>query len=355
MPPKKTIGEAKETVKKIVKFGIERKEHPPAVFLWGGPGIGKSAIIRQLVEELGMDPEESFIDLRLTQLDPVDLRGLPRLESEDYVEWATPHFLPREGRGVLFMDELNLAPGAVQNAAYQLILDRKLGDYELPDMWVMISAGNRAEDRAGVNPMKAPLSNRFIHWEVETDLDDWKDWAYKNGIDHRVIGFLNFKPKMIYKFDRETVRHAFPTPRTWERVSDLLDMGLDSTEEIASAVGMGAAREFKAYLRIKDDLPDVDSVLEGKDIVPEEVDRLHALVSSMVQKASRKEGYAERIVEYANLLPSEFAVLLVKDALRAGIPVQTTDEFTTFSEKHRKLILGEAHERETEGQTLDVA
>lgn len=341
MPPVKTIGEAKDTVREIVKFGTGKNKHPPAVFLWGGPGIGKSAIIRQIVGELGMDPEESFIDLRLTQLDPVDLRGLPRLESEDYVEWATPHFLPRGGEGVLFLDELNLAPGAVQNAAYQLILARKLGNYELPDRWVMVAAGNRAEDRAGVNPMKAPLSNRFIHWDVETDLEDWKDWAYENGIDGRVIGFLNFKPDMLYKFEEEKGRHAFPTPRTWERVSDLLDMDLTGTEEIASAVGMGAAREFKAFVRMKADLPDADAVLEGEDIVPEEVDRLHALVSSMVQKAAEKEGREGRLVEYANLLPAEFAILLVKDALRAGIPVQTTEQFEKFSEKHKDLILGE--------------
>ncbi|KXA99906.1 hypothetical protein AKJ41_04685 [candidate division MSBL1 archaeon SCGC-AAA259O05] len=325
----------------MVKFGTEKDEHPPAVFLWGGPGIGKSAIIRQVVEELGMDPEESFIDLRLTQLDPVDLRGLPRLESEDYVEWATPHFLPREGEGVLFLDELNLAPGAVQNAAYQLILDRRLGDYELPNRWVMIAAGNRAEDRAGVNPMKAPLSNRFVHWEVETDLEDWKDWAYDKGIDHRVIGFLNFKPGMLYRFDREKGKHAFPTPRTWERVSDLLEMGLTATGEIGSAVGLGAAREFKAYIRMGDELPDAEAVLEGKDEVPEEPDRIHALVSSMVQKGADREGFEERIVEYANLLPAEFAVLLVKDALRAGIPIQTTEQFQEFSERHKDLILGE--------------
>lgn len=349
MPPKKTIGQAKDTVRKIVEFGINRKEHPPSVFLWGGPGIGKSAIIRQIVEELGMNPQESFIDLRLTQLDPVDLRGLPRLESKDYVEWATPHFLPREGRGVLFLDELNLAPGAVQNAAYQLILDRKLGDYELPDRWVMISAGNRAEDRAGVHPMKAPLSNRFIHWEVETDLEDWKDWAYNNGIDRWVIGFLNFKPSMLYRFEEEKGRHAFPTPRTWERVSDLLKMGLTDTEDIASAVGLGAAREFKAYVRMKDDLPDVDAILKGKNEVPEDLDKLHALVSSMVQKASEMGGYEERIVEYANLLPAEFAVLLVKDSLRAGIPVQTTQKFKEFSEKHKDLILDEESNKKTDG------
>lgn len=340
MPAVKTIAESKETVKRIVKFGISHGENPPPVFLWGGTGIGKSDIILQIVEELGMGPEESFIDLRLSQLDPVDLRGLPRLESKDYVEWAPPHFLPMEGKGVLFLDELNLAPGTVQNAAYQLVLDRELGEYKMPERWVIIAAGNRPQDKAGVNPMKAPLSNRFIHWEVETDLEDWKDWAFENDIDHRVIGFLNFKPDLLYKFE-EDAGHAFPTPRTWERVSDLLRIGLTDVKDIAGAVGLGAAREFKAYVRMEEDLPDVDRILEGKNEVPEEPDILYSLVSSMVQKARDKGGYEERLAEYANFLPAEFAVLLLKDSLRARISVQMTDGFEKLSKKYKDLILGE--------------
>jgi len=335
----KTIGDAKETLRRIVRYSLENGETSPPVFLWGGPGIGKSAIIRQIVEELGMDTEENFIDLRLTQLDPVDLRGLPRLDSDEYVRWSTPHFLPKDGRGILFLDELNLAPGAVQNAAYQLILDRKLGEYRMPPKWVIISAGNRPEDRAGVNPMKSPLSNRFIHWEVETDIEDWKDWAYKNNIDERVIGFLNFKPEMLYMFQPEQNQHAFPTPRTWERVSELLEIGFTDTEDIASAVGLEAAREFNSYVNMRDQLPDPQQILEGEDIIPERPDVMHVIITSLIETARHQTGHEKRLMEYAEQLPTEFSVLLVKDALRADIQLQKTQEFKEFVQKHKGIIL----------------
>ncbi|WGI17691.1 MoxR family ATPase [Methanonatronarchaeum sp. AMET-Sl] len=335
----KTIGEAKETLRRIVSYSLETGEPAPPTFLWGGPGIGKSAIIQQIVDELGMSVEDNFIDLRLTQLDPVDLRGLPRLDSDEFVRWSTPHFLPQGGEGVLFLDELNLAPGAVQNAAYQLILDRELGSYKLPERWVIISAGNRPEDRAGVNPMKSPLSNRFIHWEVETDIEDWKDWAYKNNIDKQVIGFLNFKPEMLYQFNPGESEHAFPTPRTWERVSELLEIGFTETNDIASAIGLEAAREFQSYISMRNELPDPQEILEGKDIVPERPDILHVIVTTLIEKARHQQGYEERLIEYAEKLPTEFTILLIKDALRAGIPLQKTQKFTEFTQKHKETII----------------
>ncbi|WP_161490774.1 ATP-binding protein [Methanonatronarchaeum thermophilum] len=335
----KTIGEAKDTLRKLVSYSLDGDGNAPPVFLWGGPGIGKSAIIQQIVSELGMDVEENFIDLRLTQLDPVDLRGLPKLDSDEFVRWSIPHFLPRDGKGVLFLDELNLAPGAVQNAAYQLILDRQLGEYKMPSRWVIISAGNRPEDRAGVNPMKSPLSNRFIHWEVETNIEDWKDWAYKNDVDERVIGFLNFKPEMLYQFQPEQSEHAFPTPRTWERVSQLLEIGFTDTNDIASAIGLEAAREFQSYISMKEELPNPQQILDGENIIPERPDILHVIITSLIETAKHQTGHEQRLMEYAEQLPTEFTVLLIKDALRAGIQLQKTQKFTKFVQKHKGTII----------------
>lgn len=337
---RKTVAEAKWAVKRLIELATSGEKTPP-LFLWGGPGIGKSSIVKQAVEELGMNPEESFVDQRLQQIDPVDLRGIPGLKDEGHFIYHHPAFLPTDGRGVLFLDELNLAPQAVQAAAYELILDRKLGDsYHLPDEWMVIGAGNRAGDRAYVNPMSAPLANRFIHWEVEPNLDDWKEWAYGVGIRSEVIGFLNFKPRMLYQFDPERNECAFPTPRSWEMVSDLMSMGLE--DGIAGAIGTGVATEFKSFLELREELPDVDGILEGEFVIPERPDVLHATITSLVDKAGGDVSKAARLVEYANAIPEnkvEFSVLLMKDAIRSDVPVKKTEEFERFIAEKKEFIL----------------
>lgn len=339
----KTVGEAKQILKRLTGKCIKDGHDPMPVFLWGGPGIGKSAIVRQLVEELDMDPEKSFIDQRLQQIDPVDLRGLPYPNEEGRLEYNPPTFLPDHGKGILFLDELNLAPKQVQAAAYELVLDRKLGDsYHLPDGWMVIAAGNRTGDKAFVNPMAAPLANRFIHWEVGPTLEDWKEWAYEENIESDIIGYLNFKPRMLYQFDPERSEHAFPTPRTWERVSDLMKMGFHDEEEIAGAIGQGAAAEFKSFVELREKLPDIDKIFEGDFEVPDEPDLLYATISSLVEKAREKPELGNRLVEYANRMPedrAEFSIVLVKDAIRAGIPVQETEEFKEFVEGRKEFIL----------------
>ncbi|MBS3815633.1 MAG: AAA family ATPase [Hadesarchaea archaeon] len=336
----KAVGQAKQLVKSFAELATEGKK-TPSVFLWGGPGIGKSSIVEQTVEELGMDPEESFIDQRLQQIDPVDLRGLPFPGDDGRLEFQHPSFLPDDGKGILFLDELNLAPQAVQAAAYELILDRKIGDdYHLPDKWMVVAAGNRSGDKAYVNPMSAPLANRFVHCEVEPRLDDWKNWAFDAGINSEVIGFLNFKSRMLYQFDSERSRYAFPTPRSWEMVSWLMDEGLE--DEIASAIGTGAAAEFKSFLDLKDDLPDVEKILEGEIVIPDKPDVLHATISSIVDRVRQDHSKGERLAEYANAIPDnliEFAVLLMRDAIRAGIPVQNTGEFKKFAQERKNLII----------------
>ncbi len=341
--PSKTVGEMKITLKELIRLYTLKNHKPCSTFMWGGPGIGKSAIVRQAVEELGMDPEESFIDQRLQQIDPVDLRGLPRINDAGSFEYCPPEFLPTEGRGVLFLDELNLAPQQVQAAAYELVFDRKLGSgYRLPDGWMVIAAGNRSGDRAFVNPMSSPLANRFIHWQVVPDLDDWKEWAYEEGINSDIIGFLNYRHDMLYRFDPERSGHAFPTPRTWERVSDLMELGMDKQEDIASAVGMGAAAEFVAFLNVREELPDVEKILEGEFEVPREPDVLNATISSIIDKAKNRPELAENVVGFANEISdplAEFSVVMVKDAIKAGIPVQQTSEYKDFVADRGDLIL----------------
>jgi len=341
--PTKSVGETKETLKCLIKKYIKEDSDPIPVYLWGGPGIGKSSIVKQSVKELGMDPEECFQDQRLQQIDPVDLRGLPFPNDDGRLEYHPPSFLPENGRGVLFLDELNLANQQVLASAYELILDRKLGDdYHLPDDWMVIAAGNRAGDRAFVSSLAAPLANRFIHFEVTPQLEDWKEWAYEVGIKSEIISFLNFKSEMLYQFDPERSGEAFPTPRSWENVSKLMESGLREENELAAAVGMGAATEFISFLELQNELPDVENILEGDFAIPNEPDKLHAIISSLVDRVKDQPTLAGRLVEYANSIPderTEFSVVLIRDALRAGISVQETDEFKEFVDEKGELIL----------------
>jgi hypothetical protein len=337
-----TIGELKGLLKACHKAWLP-------VFLWGPPGVGKSAMIRWLAKELGID----LIDLRLALLNPVDLRGFPWLDKEtSQTRWMPPVFLPKEGAGILFIDELNAAPPAVQAAAYQLILDRALGEYKLPEGWWIVAAGNRGTDRALVYDMPSALRNRMVHLEVEPSVDDWLDWAWEHNIDSRIIAFINFKNAMLFQFDPKVHKRAFPTPRSWEFVSRLLVVHAPNLDLVAGAVGEGAAHEFMAFVKVMDKLPSAQDVLEGKKIeVPKEPSCLYALAGSLVGKLQGLTGKkhleaARKVIKFcAEELPPEFAVLTVKDYARTrkfkefSSQLFTCEEWKGFSQKFGDLIL----------------
>jgi MoxR-like ATPase len=223
-----------------------------AVMIWGPPGVGKSSIVAQTAAQHGID----VVDVRLSQLAPTDLRGLP-VPGDGVSRWLPPEFLPRDGAGVLFLDELNMAPPTMQGVAQQLILDRRVGSYVLPDDWFVWAAGNRKEDRASVYEMPAPLANRFIHLDVEPDLDSFTRYALEAGVHERIIAFLAFRPQLLHNAD--TRRPAWPSPRSWEMASRLMVAGLD----IAPAVGEAAAGELEAFTAVYESLPDLEKILTG--------------------------------------------------------------------------------------------
>lgn len=223
-----------------------------AVMLWGAPGVGKSSIVAQVAASHDLE----FIDVRLSQLAPTDLRGLPVAEG-GVAKWFAPEFLPRSGCGVLFMDEINMAAPTMQGIAQQLILDRKVGSYTLPHGWFVWAAGNRREDRASVFEMPAPLANRFLHLEVSADFESFKRYAYRCDLSERVIAFLSFRPNLLHALD--TKNPAWPSPRSWEMASRLLAANL----EVAPAVGDGAAAEFAAFEKVYAGLPDLEPILSG--------------------------------------------------------------------------------------------
>lgn len=223
-----------------------------SVMIWGAPGIGKSSVVAQVARE----HELQFIDLRISQLAPTDLRGLP-VPEDGLSRWFPPEFLPRSGRGVLFLDELNMAPPAVQGIAQQLILDRRVGLYEVPPGWFLWAAGNRKEDRAAVFDMPSPLANRFIHLDVEPELESFRRYAIARELHPHILAFLAFRPELLHKLD--PTRPAWPSPRSWEMASHLYRAGLD----VAPAIGGGAAAELSAFLSLYEKLADLDLILSG--------------------------------------------------------------------------------------------
>jgi len=308
-------------------LSLDEGSHTP-VMLWGAPGVGKSQIVAQVAAEENLP----LIDIRLSQLEPTDLRGIP-FRVDDRVEWAIPSMLPHPKKhglqGILFLDEITSAPPSVSAAAYQLILDRKLGEYEVPQGWAIIAAGNRQGDRGVTYTMPAPLANRFSHYEVDVNLDDWVLWAYRRGIDDRVIGFLRFRPEMIFDFDTAQNPIAFPSPRSWEfahralkKFSDVPDM---LSGALQACVGPAAGVEMHAFIRHLDQLPDIDAILAGDDVpVPEDLDLQYAVASALVGRVTQSPGddtlteTCSRILRYAERFPQkEMGVMLVADLHRA--------------------------------------
>lgn len=309
----------------------------PAVFIWGPPGVGKSDVARQVTEE----EEIGFVDLRLALMDPTDLRGIP-VPEDGKAKWLPPSALPTKGRGILFLDELNLAPLLVQSSAYQLVLDRKLGEYQLPKGWCVIAAGNKTEHGANTYKMAAPLRNRFVHIDFEVNVDDWREWAIKNNVASEVVEFISFRPDLLFQFDPKRYENAFPTPRSWEFVSTILKSQNGLSKEIVhkvieGTVGTGAATELKGYLRVREDLPAVDDILNGKDFIPSQADVACALVTALAIRA-RADQYG-RLLHYSDKLPAEVAVLLGKLLVQKDKPgVLECSTWPAWSKKHYALV-----------------
>jgi len=301
------------------------------VFVWGAPGIGKSSIVKQIAQA----KELEFLDLRLSLLDPTDLKGIPffNAETKEGV-WAKPSFLPSDpdSRGILFLDEINTAPPAVQASAYQLILDRKVGEYELPKGWSIVAAGNRENDRGVVYKMPPPLANRFVHFEMEVDFEDWKAWAYSAGIESAIIGYLAYDKSMLFTFDPTSNEKAFATPRSWEYVDSIVKSGIDAElllDSISGAVGREAAVGYSSFKKVMKQLPDLNSILEGTLTTLEEEDPkvLMALAIGLVNAAreNSSEEAIDNILRFSLQLPGEFAIMLVKDMQSNGLDVESSD------------------------------
>jgi hypothetical protein len=281
-----------------------------STMIWGPPGIGKSSIVAQTAAKHGIE----CVDVRLSQLAPTDLRGLPVAEN-GVSRWYPPEFLPRDGAGILFLDELNLAPPAMQGMAQQLILDRRVGSYQMPDDWFIWAAGNRKEDRAAVYDMPAPLANRFVHLVVEPDFESFKAYALGAGVHEQILAFLSFRPAMLHQIDPH--QPAWPSPRSWVMASRLHDAGLD----IATVIGTAATAEFDAFVTLYTQLPDVERILrgDGKGIAfPKEPSVRYATTIGLTLRANTVPECHNAFRWLADRAGQEWAQLFAVDLLRVA-------------------------------------
>lgn len=318
-------------------------EDTPA-FMWGAPGIGKSAITQQIAA----DRNWNVIDFRASTRDSVALMGLPDI-SGNTTRWKVPDEFPQEKRdgpeGILFLDELNAAPPSMMAAMFGLVLDRKVGDYTLPKGWRVIAAGNRQADRAAAQRMPTALANRFAHIDVDADTSAGHDNVHvehfnKLGIDPQLIAFLRFRPALIHMMPQNDER-AFPTPRSWEQAAKYLDRQPTRRLSLVSGVvGEGAAAELEGFLRVYQNLPSLDLVLANPNsaMVPEDPAARFAITAGLARKVDARSF--DNGMAYIQRLPREFEIMFAVDAVRRDASLSHTQAFTNWAVRNQDVTLG---------------
>lgn len=320
--------------------------------LWGPPGIGKSDIVQQLADEMGI----GLIDQRLTTLEPVDLRGLPFVRDGAAV-WANPSILPdakRDGdKGILFLDEINAAPASTQAACYQLILNRRIGEYQLPPGWRIVAAGNRQSDRASAQRMPSALANRFAHIDVVPSVEAYSKWAIANNQPAAGIAFLRFRPSMLHlmpgskmsdgngnEISMPADARAFPTPRSWTDAFKYADKDASLRQPlIAGRVGLGPSVEFEGFIRTFLDLPSLKSILADPSgaRVPTGPGALYA-VSAALARAATPVNYGA-VLEYVKRIPKAYEVLTAVDSQRRDKTLAETGSWVNWCSSNSSVFL----------------
>ena len=351
-----------ETLESIIMLQLNSlKENPsiahtmPPLMVWGSPGCGKSTIIKKCADSLGI----GFIDFRLSQVEPVDLRGLPVPNKEDKsVEWFVTGEFPRDknSRGILLFDEISAADRSLQVAAYELILDRRLGKlYSLPDGWLVIGAGNKVDDGAVSTTMSSALANRFMHVELEADADDWLEWARANDLHPSVTGFIQYKREMLFQLKNQNRERGWPSPRSWERVSQMCKLCKNEKmlrHMVYGLVGNGAGVEFMTFHKINAEFDDILEMMTNPKAeikIPAEADRKYAMCASLaylVWKGKDENDLNNRINGFLRIcieLTPDFAVMAMiaaketagKDRVKTLIPLMSKNPlFAKWTQKH---------------------
>jgi hypothetical protein len=346
----------------------------------GGFGIGKSFVVRdssielatefkrvfknwgrtteEEKEEIFKNPSKYFvlIDERLAENDTTDIKGLPYFKGEDTIEWKIPRwakFLSLEdSNGVVFFDELNLAPPIVQGSVYKIVYDRVVGNTKINNNWGIFMAGNRdGVDKAFTHTIPAPLKDRCSEVELTiSNVEDWTDWASKHNIDSRVITFVNFKPSSLYVVDYND-NQKYTTTRGWERVNILTNgKKIDENFElvVCSTIGEGIAREFLGFCRLKDKY-DLENLIKNpkglKDIT--DISVKYLFVGSVADLYKDDKIGFDKVKEVSGVLDecnnAEFVTLLWKLCINYNSEKFRKDfkknNDVKFAEKYFKYLL----------------
>lgn len=312
-------------------------------FIWGDVGIGKSDVVNQISENIG-----DIVDIRLSLYDPTDLRGFPvkylGKNGQEAMRFISPDILPRSGKGVIFLDEFPAAPPAVQAVAYQLILNRRLGAYEIPEGWRVVAAGNHARN-GGVHYAPAPaLANRFIHLEMECDATEWDVWAGQRNLPFLLRAFLRFRPALLHNVEARKQGHGFPTPRAWASVAALSDQNFSTANWFAVAkgtVGEAAAIEFVAFVKTAEELPSIEEILDDPETakLPKSPGAKHA-VSLMLEEYADKKNFAS-CLKYLGRLEVEYQTAFNHSVARNKVELCSTPAFIKWA-MDNKVMLGMA-------------
>lgn len=334
-----------------------RKFRP--IFLWGPPGIGKS----EIVEQIGESINAFVIDVRLSLWDPTDIKGIPYFDANlGKMVWGAPSELPDEAMAkkyekiILFLDEMNSAAPAVQAAAYQLILNRRVGEYKLPDNVMIVAAGNREGDKGVTYRMPAPLANRFLHLEMKHSFDDWFQWAADNKIHKDVVGYLQFAKGDLYDFDPKSSSRSFATPRSWSFVSEIIeDDDIDegtATDLISGTIGEGLAVKFMAHRKVASGMPNPEDILSGKvkEMESREISAMYSLTVALcyeLKEANEQndKGFNKKVDYFLRFamdnFDTELVVMGIKLALtQYSLPIDpdAVDSFDEFHDRYGKYI-----------------
>ena len=309
----------------------------PAIMLRGAPGVGKSTIVRTVAQNLGI----GFIDVRLAQMERVDFTGLPSVR-EGMTEWNVPSFWPRDmkSKGIILLDEITSAPSDCQVAAYSVVLDRRIpnSNYVLPNGWLIVAAGNRTCDRAVVKTMSSALANRFVHFEVEANSEDWVKWAIVNDINPAIIGFINYRPSHLLKMEGQNLEQGWPSPRSWERVSNVIKMFNGNIELLRKVVygliGNGVGLEFMEFYKMS---AEFDSILEvmlndkAEFTLPDKNDKKYAVASAVIYhlwNGTDEKDTEARINGFYRILskmPNDFGAMMIRSAMLGNKKVKPMD------------------------------
>lgn len=332
----------------ITHVGVRQRE--PMMF-WGKPGVGKSDGIKQAAA----DHKAELVDIRLSQYDSVDLRGIPVPVGRSTV-WNAPITLPFMGTEnpafnaaaaedrliFLFLDEINSAAPSVAAVAYQLINDRAVGEHRLMDNVVVIAAGNREQDRGVTNRMPTPLANRFTHYEIDVDVDAWCFWAQETGLPAEGVAFMQFRKPLLSTFDPAKPDKAFATPRSWKKAltyyADAAMPDHIKQASMAGAVGEGPAAEFWGFVDVWGKMPRMSDIIATPEKVPVPDEAAMRYAVAVAVSGTMDHKVVAPLSVYLERMDPEFGVLAWQLALRRDPTISGTNEFIQFSKKYRAIF-----------------